>query len=192
MRFIGITGLIGSGKTTLGHILKKQGFVVFDMDDWCRQMYFDRDFLKKIEQTFPYSFKNGCFCKPILREGVFQNNNELQKLEALTHPYLIEKLKKTIHHYRFDTGFCFIQTALLYQMGLQRYFEYVMMLEAPYDVLKKRVMERDKISSNQFENIICQQKNIEKYKKMADFIINTNQNENLLKVEILNLINRIN
>ena len=46
MHLIGITGFIGSGKTTIGQLLKDMGYVVFDMDVWCRKMYFEKVFLE--------------------------------------------------------------------------------------------------------------------------------------------------
>jgi len=191
MRFIGITGAIGSGKTTLGAILQKQGFLVFDMDDWCRDLYKNNQFLSVIEQNFPYCFKKGVFDKKLLRSSVFKNKESLIKLEALTHPYLVLKLKETVEKYRFLHGFCFIQSALLYQMGLEKYFEFVLMLKAPRDVLQKRVMKRDRITKDEFDDIIEKQQSLELFENKADFVIDTNQNKAVLKNVVMNLINGI-
>lgn len=191
MRFIGITGAIGSGKTTLGAILQKQGFLVFDMDDWCRDLYKDNRFLAVIEQNFPYCFKNGLFDKKVLRSSVFKNKESLMKLEALTHPYLVLKLKETVEKYRLVNGFCFVQSALLYQMGLEKYFEFVLMLKAPRDVLQKRVIKRDKITKDEFDDIIEKQKSIAFFEHQADFVIDTNQNKAVLKNVVMDLISRI-
>ena len=92
MRLIGITGRIGSGKTTIGNILRSLGYIVFDMDVWCRNMYHEQTFLKIIEKNFPYSFIKGEFHKTVLRNRVFSDQKELKKLESLTHPYLKSKL----------------------------------------------------------------------------------------------------
>ncbi|MBQ7660342.1 MAG: dephospho-CoA kinase [Alphaproteobacteria bacterium] len=191
MRFIGITGAIGSGKTTLGAILQKQGFLVFDMDDWCRDLYKNDQFLSVIEQNFPYCFKNGVFDKKALRSSVFKNKESLMKLEGITHPYLVLKLKETVEKYRFLQGFCFVQSALLYQMGLEKYFDFVLMLKAPRDVLQKRVMKRDRITKDEFDDIIEKQQSLALFEHKADFVIDTNQNKTVLKNVVMDLIGGI-
>ena len=105
MYLIGITGLIGSGKSTIGQILRELGYVVFDMDIWCRKMYFDPQFLEIIKKEFPQTFENNTFYKRKLRDFVFSNKEQLKKLESLTHPYLIKKFKQTISHFRFNKEF---------------------------------------------------------------------------------------
>ncbi len=186
MKLIGITGFIGSGKTTVGQIFKDLGYVVFDMDVWCRKMYFEKNFLKVIKQEFPQTFKNNEFHKKTLRNLVFSNEKELQKLESLTHPYLKNKLLKTIHKNRFNPYFIFIESALLFKMGLNKYCSNTIITTAPYKVMEKRVMFRDKISENDFEKIFNNQdKTI--IPDVSCFIIDTNQSLNHLKTDIIQI-----
>ncbi len=191
MKFIGITGSIGSGKTTICQILKQQGYVVYDVDRWCRQMYYNKDFLKIIKQNFPFCFNGDFFNKKMLRNHVFKNKKDLQKLENLTHPYLINKLKKHIHHLSVKKGLCFIEATLLYQLKLERFFNFVILTYAPYDVLKKRVVQRDQITNEQFDDIIKNQTEFLSFKNKADIIINTDVRKNLLKVRLIEIINKV-
>ncbi len=191
MYLIGITGLIGSGKTTIGNILKSSGYVVYDMDQWCRKMYFNPEFLSIIRQNYPQTFYNNKFDKKILRKIVFSDKKQLQKLEALTHPYLISLLKKTIHHYQKSKYIFFFESALLYQMGLDKYCTYIIQTSAPNDVMQKRVMKRDLIDEGEYLNIIDNQKSFEKYDKKADFVIDTNKTLGIIKTELLNILKRI-
>ena len=108
MYLVGITGFIGSGKTTVGNIVKDLGYIVFDMDVWCRNMYTDEKFLNIIKKNFPLTFENGIFNKKKLRNLVFSNHTELKKLENLTHPYLKNKLLKIIHQNRFNHHIFFV------------------------------------------------------------------------------------
>ena len=190
MNLIGITGNIGSGKSETGEILRSLGFVIFDMDVWCRCMYFDPLFLEKIKQNFPYSFENGVFHKSILRQRVFSNSQELQKLESLTHPFLIQKFIKTIHRFRFSPYPVFIETALLYEMELSKYCQKVILTTAPYDVIKKRVIKRDNISSSSLDNILNNQAKSQVYEKYADIVLDTNVSLPLLKARIIKLIKK--
>lgn len=191
MYLIGITGLIGSGKTTIGKILKSSGYVVYDMDQWCRKMYFDPKFLNIIKQNYPQSFNNNQFNKKNLRKIVFSDKEQLQKLEALTHPYLISLLKNTIHHYNKSDYIFFFESALLYQMGLDKYCTYVIQTFAPHDVMQKRVMKRDLIDEGEYLNIIDKQKSFEKYDQKADFMIDTNKTLGIIKKDLLNILKRI-
>ncbi|MBR2299595.1 MAG: dephospho-CoA kinase [Alphaproteobacteria bacterium] len=187
MYLIGITGKIGSGKTTVGNILKKLGFVVFDMDVWCRKMYFNKEFLKIIKKNFPECFENNIFDKRKLRELVFSDENNLKKLEALTHPYLKNKLKKTIHRLRFSNDVIFIQSALLYQMGLEKYCAFVLKTYAPYEILKNRVMKRDCINQQSFENIINKQQDVLSFQRNS-YIIETHKSLTILKADLIKLM----
>ena len=71
MKLIAITGSIGCGKTTLAGIVRKLGYVVFDMDGWVRGIYHNKFFLEKLSKRFPESVKEGFADKKFLRKIVF-------------------------------------------------------------------------------------------------------------------------
>lgn len=190
MRLIGITGFIGSGKTTVGQILRDLGFVVFDMDVWCRKMYFEKDFLDLIKKNFPQTFINGKFDKKILRNLVFSDENELQKLEGLTHPYLKQKLLHIIHKNRLKPYLCFIESVLLYKMGLDKYCSDVIITTAPYKVMQNRVMLRDHISAQDFDKIFKNQYNNLSVDE-SSFLLNTHQSLSTLTTDIFQILSEI-
>ena len=188
MKVVGITGLIGSGKTTVAGLLRKEGFVVFDVDNWCRRLYFEKDFLEKIRENYPNSFENGVFNKRLLREIVFSDPEKLKLLESLTHPFLKQKFLQAIRKNERYNGVCFVDVALLFEMGWDKYCAVKLMTFAPYDVQKKRVMKRDKISAEQADKIIQIQKKSEHLKQdNIDFIINTDRPIGVLKAEIIKI-----
>ena len=76
--FVAITGSIGCGKTTISNILRKQGFVVNDVDGWCRELYFMDDFLDVIKKKFPECFDGDVFNKRCLRNLVFGDVKKLR------------------------------------------------------------------------------------------------------------------
>ena len=93
MKIIAITGSIGCGKSFLANIIRSLGYVVYDADKWVKYLYYRQAFLKVIKQNFPEVFDaNGTFNKRKLRNLVFNNNQELKRLEKLVHPFLKQKL----------------------------------------------------------------------------------------------------
>ena len=94
---IGITGIIGSGKTTASQALKKKGIPVIDLDAVAKEVLTLKEVHEDIERAFGQEFvKNGAVVVEKLREAVFTNKEKLRILEAIIHPRVIEQLWKTI------------------------------------------------------------------------------------------------
>jgi dephospho-CoA kinase len=188
MKLVAITGSIGCGKTTISKIIKQCGYVVFDVDAWVRRLYFKKSFINEIVKNFPLSCEDGVFNKRKLRNLVFNNNKELKKLEDLIHPFLKNYLKSVIKKYSNKNDCFFIDVALLYEMGWDKYCDFVVVADVDYEVQKQRVMKRDNISAEDFDKINNIQMNNDKKKTMADFVINTDKSMNLLKLDVINMI----
>lgn len=188
MEIIGITGSIGCGKTTIAGIIRDLGFVVYDADVWCRKLYFQQDFLNVINKNFPLAFENGVFNKRKLRTFVFNDNKELKKLENLIHPFLKKKFLRAIYKNSRNNNIMFVDVALLFEMGWNKYCTKIIVADVDYEVQKKRVMERDNISAQDFEKIVNVQLHNDYKKILSDYVINTDKPLSLLKVELINLI----
>ena len=191
MKLIAITGSIGGGKTTIAKIIRKHGFCVFDVDAWVRRMYFQKSFIATIAQNFPSVMENGCVNKRSLRNLVFNNSSELKKLESLTHPFLKKYLKSVIKlNSRYDDCF-FVDVALLYEMGWDKYCDLVVVADVDYEIQKKRVMFRDKVQADDFDKINSVQMSNELKKEKADLVINTDKAFNLLELDVLMMIDYV-
>ena len=190
MAFVAITGSIGCGKTTISNILRDMGFLVYDVDAWCRELYFKNDFLETIRGVFPEVFDGDVFNKRALRNIVFSDVNKLKILENLIHPYLTKRLLDSVSDYN-GSDIVFTDVALLYEMGWNQYFDKVILADVDYETQKSRVMKRDGISGEDFDKINnIQMKRDEKIKKV-DFVINTGCNEEELIKKIKELIKDI-
>ena len=188
MKLIGITGSIGCGKTTIADIIRKLGYVVFDADKWCRRLYYKKDFLDVIAVNFPQCFENGVFNKRKLRNLVFNNPKELKKLENLIHPFLKNKLLDNIKEYAKSDCVMFVEVALLFEMGWDKYCSYIITADVDYEIQKQRVMKRDNISAQDFEKIVKVQMDNSYKIHLSDYVINTDKSLNLLKVELISLL----
>ena len=188
--FVAITGSIGCGKTTISNILRKQGFIVNDVDGWCRELYFRDDFLEVIKKNFPECFEEGIFNKRALRNLVFGDVKKLRILESLTHPYLTRRLLDSVCDYNGEE-IVFTDVALLYEMGWNVYFDCVVLADVDYETQKNRVMLRDNISAEDFDKINnIQMKRDDKLEKV-DFIIDTGCDEKELEIKVEDLIKEI-
>lgn len=188
MKLIAITGSIGCGKTTIAKELKKLGFTVFDVDGWVRRLYYKSDFIKTIVKNFPDTEDNGVFDKRKLRNLVFDDNKKLKKLESLIHPFLNNQLKEIIRRNACCDDLFFLDVALLYEMGWDKYCDLVMVADVDVEIQKRRVMKRDNVSAEHFEKINNVQMSQAEKKALADVVIETDVPLNLLKAQLLDVI----
>ena len=192
MKIIAITGSIGCGKTFLSNIIRSLGYVVFDADKWCKYLYYKPAFLKVIKQNFPEVFEaDGSFNKRKLRNLVFNNNQELKRLEKLIHLFLKQKVLNVIQKNKKTERVFFFDAALLYEMKWDIYCQAVILADVDKNIQKQRVMTRDRISAEDFEKIVSVQMDNEQKKQFADVVINTDNTENLLKAELIQIIEEL-
>ena len=188
MKIIAITGSMGCGKSTLAGILHKLGYVVYDIDIWTRVLYKKNNFNKLILSYFPQVNDNGVVNKKLLRNVVFNDINQLRKLENIIHPLLENKLRKIIKtSYKYD-DVIFIDAALIFELGWDKYCDLIIVADVNEQIQKQRVMLRDGISEEDFYNITNVQMNNNAKKCLADVVIDTNKSLEKLKMELIEII----
>lgn len=192
MKIIAITGSIGCGKSFLANIIRSLGYVIYDADKWVKYLYYRQAFLKVIKQNFPEVFDaNGTFNKRKLRNLVFNNNQELKRLEKLVHPFLKQKLLNVIRKNSQTNRVFFFDAALLFEMKWNIYCQSVILADVDKNIQKQRVMIRDNISAADFEKIVSVQIDNEQKKQFVNAVINTDKTENLLKIELIKIIEEL-
>lgn len=191
MKLAAITGSIGCGKTTLAGLVRELGYVVYDIDGWTRALYRKPAFIRMILENFPSMGDKGKVNKRRLRDLVFNDNRELKRLEGLVHPFLEERFFEMIRrNSRYDDVF-FIDAALIFELGWDRYCDLVVVADVDYELQKQRVMKRDGITAADFEKIVAvQMSNREKILR-ADVIVETDKPLGVLKVELLSIIDEL-
>lgn len=191
MKLAAITGSIGCGKTTLSKIVRRLGYVVYDIDGWVRRLYYQKDFIKVIAAYFPEVMEGEKVNKRKLRNLVFGDNARLKVLESLIHPFLKQTLMNVRRRNACRADLFFMDVALLFEMGWDKYCDYIVVADVDYETQKMRVMRRDNISAADFDKINRIQMDNAAKKVLADVIINTDKPINLLKVELLAMIEEI-
>lgn len=191
MKLAAITGSIGCGKTTLSKIVRRLGYVVYDIDGWVRRLYYQKDFIKVIAAHFPEVMEGEKVNKRKLRNLVFGDDARLKVLESLIHPFLKQTLMNVRRRNARRADLFFMDVALLFEMGWDKYCDYIVVADVDYETQKMRVMRRDNISAADFDKINRIQMDNAAKKVLADVIINTDKPINLLKVELLAMIEEI-
>ncbi|MDB5060918.1 MAG: dephospho-CoA kinase [Mucilaginibacter sp.] len=173
---VGITGNIGSGKTTVCKIFEVLGIPVFYADDEAKKVMVTDDLLiTGIKQTFGTEsyFADGTLNRKHIAGIVFNNNNELIKLNALVHPAVFRSFDKWVLQFDSKVPYVMKEAALLFESDSYKMCDRTIMVSAPLDLRIKRVTQRDGISVEEVQSRNARQFAEEKKCAMAnDLIIN--------------------
>ncbi len=170
---IGITGSIGTGKTTIASMFALFNTPIFNADQKIKKILEKKEIKQKIKNIWPLVIKKDHINKPKLREIIFSNSSEKKKLEKLLYPYLEIELKK------FETINCkenilVYDVPLIYETKTEKRYDIILLANCNKDIQRKRVMTRDKISYSLFEKILASQLSFNDKIKFKPQVINTN------------------
>lgn len=177
---VGLTGGIGSGKSTVAKVFEILGSAVFNSDEIAKQVYFDTKIKQEvIDLLGEKAYKNNSeIDKTYISQQIFNDTRLLQKLNAIIHPAVIEAFKKfiAIHPQKIIIK----ESALLFEAKLTDELDKIIVVTADENTRVKRVIERDKISSELVaQKIKSQLSDVEKIKK-AHYVIRNNDDELVL------------
>jgi len=174
---IGLTGGIGSGKTTVAKIFEKLGVPVYYADDAARMlMNTDQDLKAAIIKNFgPQTYRDGKLDKKFLASIVFNDKEKLTLLNSLTHPVTIKNAEDWIK--KQTAPFIIKEAALLFESDATKQLDYIIGVYAPQHLRIKRVMDRDGLTTEQVMKRISRQLDEEQKMKLCDFVITNNEEE---------------
>ena len=179
---IGLTGGIGCGKSTAVNYLHSLGIPVIDADLIARQVVEPgQPALQQIAQTFGETIlnQNGSLNRGLLRETVFNNAEQLARLEAILHPLIKESIINKINEYKAH-AYIIVDVPLLFEKNYTKLFDRVLVIDCLPDQQKQRVKQRDGSTEGVIESIMQTQINRDKRLSLADDILkNTTSVEDL-------------
>jgi len=185
---IGVTGGIGSGKSTVCHVFNCLGVPVYDADSRARWLMNNNDdLILKIKSEFgEASYQNGFLDRAYLAQIVFSNPEKLTKLNSLTHPAVAIDFEDWVSKHS-ATPYLIKEAALLIESGAYQQLDELILVSAPAEVRIKRVLKRDPQRSEiQIKEIIEKQLPESEMAKHAKKVLNNNGLESILS-QILNL-----
>lgn len=171
---VGVTGGIGSGKTTFCNVLRERGFLVYDTDKEARNLQNnDAALVAEIKALFGNEIYNehGLDRKQ-LGALVFENAALLKQLGDIVHPYVRNNFKQWIAE-NSEQKFLFVECAILFEGGFNQFTHRNILITAEEDVRIKRVQKRDGISAELVKKRIDKQWPDSRKKLMSDFVVHT-------------------
>ena len=176
---VAITGGIGSGKSTFANYLASKGYFVINADDISKDILtFDESIIKKVIKEFGSdSYKDGKLNKKFIAARVFSNPAKLNKLNSILHPRVLQKIDTLIDKEYKDEKFVFIEAALIYEVDIEKKFDYVVLVTADFNIRLKRSVESGKFNEEDFINRDRNQIPQEEKEKRADFIFSNNESK---------------
>ena len=168
---IGITGGIGSGKSTIAKQLRDMGYRVYDTDSEAKRLIVeDTHVRQQIEQLFGSEvYKDGIYQTALVAQRVFADHSLLAKLNAIVHPAVKADIMCWAQKINHATP-CFVECAILYQAGFDSLCDKVVAVTAPEDLRLARAIKRDCTSLNKVRARMRAQES-EKDIERADIVI---------------------
>lgn len=186
---VGITGGIGSGKTTVCQVFEVLGIPVFYADVEAKDiMIKDALLIDGIKTTFGQEsyFSDGQLNNKHIASIVFNNEAELSKLNALVHPAVFRAFDTWEETISKNAPYTLKEAALLFESGSYKMCDTTILVTAPLEIKLQRVMQRDHVSAEQVKARMNKQLSDEEKIKMSNHFVINDENHSIIG-QVLNL-----
>lgn len=196
MKIIGLTGGIGSGKSTVSAYLSKKGCVIIDADKISRRLTEKGSpYLETIREAFGdgYFDEEGNLERQKLGQYIFANPDKKKLLEGIVTDAVIEKVFERLNTLKNEeySGIVILDAPLLFECGMQKYADENWLVTADLKTVIQRVKSRDGMSEKDIEGRIAGQMPLEEKKKLADHVIDNSRDLDYLYLQLDREIDRL-
>jgi len=196
VKFYGLTGGIGAGKSTVASMFARQGIPVLDLDKVGHKLLQeDATLQQQLMLVFGDNILvNGNIDRKTLAHQAFQSEKHTQQLNQIMHPAIVryEKQWRKSVTARSKSTFAIIEASVLIESGGVSRMDALIVVLANKHIRQQRVAERQNYDALTFDNIIKQQTNDEVRKQQADMVIENNKGLTCLKEQVLHLYQKLN
>lgn len=170
---IGITGGIGSGKTTVCKLFEKRGFQVLRADNIAKKIMREDPSVKHnvISEFGEECFINNELNTKFLANQVFNHPQKINKLNSIVHPLTIKQIQIEIGKLKKENKLLFVESALIFEAKMVDMFDYILLVTAQEDTRIRRVLKRDRETISEIRSRILNQIPEEQKRGKSDFII---------------------
>ncbi|WP_304144657.1 dephospho-CoA kinase [Mesoflavibacter zeaxanthinifaciens] len=183
---VGLTGGIGSGKTTIANFFKELGVPIYIADTEAKALMNRSKVIKRklIALFGDNAYQNEKLNRDFLSKQIFNNKDLLQKMNAIVHPKVASHFNRWVK--KQEAPYVISEAAILFENGSYKKYDYIITVTAPEEVRLKRVMSRDNSSKEKVKSVMNNQWKDEEKIKLSDYVI---QNINLeeAKAQVLQI-----
>lgn len=190
---LGLTGSIGMGKSTTAKIFAEEGAFLWDADQAVHRLYGQGGAaVPAIEALAPEAISDGAVDRKALRQQILEKPELLKQIEAVVHPLVGEDRAAALAEAeKSGVKIAVCDVPLLFETGGNTEFDHVVVVSAPEDQQRARVLSRPGMDVTSFEMILSRQVPDEKKRKMADFVINTGSGLAAARAQVQALMTRL-
>lgn len=183
---VGLTGGIGSGKSTVASIFNVLGIPVYSADDAAKRLMTENEELKNniIRSFGDKSYINGELNRKYLSAQVFNDSKKIELLNSFVHPATIKDARQWME--KQNAPYVIKEAALIFESGFHQFLDYVIGVKSPLYLRVERTMKRDNVTSDQVKARMKMQIDEEEKMGLCDFII-VNDEEEMLIPQVLAL-----
>ena len=196
---IGLTGGIGTGKSTVSRKLRERGYPVIDLDVISREVIEYPEVIDELVRNFGIeileSQNNISGKKSIsrnkLRQTVFKEEKKVSVLNSIMHPPIVEEMRRQVENLKKSYKTVFVEVQLLFEAKLEKEFDIIVLVYADKKTQLERVLKRDGRSEGEVQQIINAQMDMTEKRRLSNYIIENNGNSEMLDLEIEKFIKKL-
>jgi dephospho-CoA kinase len=191
MFILGLTGSIGMGKSTTAKFFAEEGVPVHDADEAVHRLYLG-EAVAPIEAAFPGTTADGKVDRGKLAAHVIGNDAARKRLEAIVHPLVRQSEQQFLAAARArGEPVVVLDIPLLYETGGDKRVDAVVVVTAPPEVQRERVLARPGITAERFAGLLAAQVPDAEKRRRADFIVDTSGGFEAARAQVKDILARI-
>ncbi|MBO7169275.1 MAG: dephospho-CoA kinase, partial [Rikenellaceae bacterium] len=172
MKRLGVTGGIGSGKSTICELLARRGVPIYDSDSRAKKLM-NSELQQPIRALFgEQAYNDSGLNRSYIASRAFGNPELLARLNAIVHPAVADDFERWAENFEGQVQFVALESAILYESGFDSRVDAVLCVDAPLDVRIERTVKRDGSSREEVEKRVVRQRT-DVARQNADFVIVT-------------------
>ena len=196
---IGLTGGIGTGKSTVSRKLRERGYPVIDLDVISREVIEYPEVINELVRNFGIeileSQNNISGKKSIsrnkLRQTVFKDEKKVAVLNSIMHPPIVEEMRRQVENFKKNYKTVFVEVQLLFEAKLEKEFDLTVLVYADKKTQLERVLKRDGRKEEEVQQIINAQMDMTEKRRLSNYIIENNGDSEMLDLEIEKFIKKL-
>lgn len=191
MRVLGLTGSIGMGKSTTAKLFAEAGVPVYDADAEVHALY-EKEAVPLIGAVFPDAVVDGRVDRARLSRAVVGNPDAMARLEAIVHPLVrAREVAFIADAEKAGAEVAVLDVPLLFETGGEKRVDAVVVVSAPADVQRARLLAREGMTTEKLEALLVRQMRDEEKRRRADFVVDSSRGLEPVRERIAQILGEI-